>query len=80
MTLEIDSPCLLRLRPAVGDRPASFTLDILGGSLWFPFDSVPAGVQDGTYKSAEVEVVPRTVGGQVSRTLFAPLRLLAVRK
>lgn len=83
MTLDIDSACSVRLRPASGDRAASYNLDILGASLWFPFDAVPSGVQDGIYKGASIEVVPRSVSsgsGSVARTLFAPVRVISLRK
>lgn len=79
MTLTIDSPCVLRSRPASGDRAASYTLDIIGGSLWFPADSVPQGLSDGTYSKAVLEVQPRSTGGQVSRTVFAPTRLVSIK-
>lgn len=79
MTLTIDSPCVLRSRPASGDRAASFTLDIIGGSLWFPADSVPQGIADGAYSKAVLEVSPRSTGGQVARTVFAPNRIISLK-
>lgn len=80
MQLIIDSSCLLRSRPASGDRSASYTLDILGGSLWFPSEAVPTGVVDGVYKQATLEVAPRSVGGgSVARTMFAPVRVLSLK-
>lgn len=82
MTVSIDSPCRLSLRPSSNDKPASYSLDILGGSLWFPASAVPSGLSAGNYKSAEIEVYFRTmVNGPSSRSVgcFVPLRILALK-
>lgn len=80
MTVTIDSPCRLSLRPSTKDKPSSFSLDILGGSLWFPASAVPAGLSPGNYKVAEVEVSFRTVSTS-SRALacFVPLRIVSLK-
>lgn len=82
MTVTIDSPCRLSLRPSSNDKPASYSLDILGGSLWFPAQNVPSGVQCGNFKSAEIEVYFRTmVSGSQSRSIgcFVPLRIITLK-
>lgn len=80
MKLIIDTPVSVSVRPAQGERGASVTLALLGGSLWFPLSACPAGIQPGAYKGAEIDVSVRTVRVDNGvRTLFAPVRLLAVK-
>ena len=79
MTLKIDTPCFVSIRSAQGDRQASVTLSILGGSLWFQRSSCPASLTEGAHKGAEVEVMLRSVRvGDSVRTMFSPVRLLSV--
>ena len=79
MTLKIDTPCSVRIRPPSGDRESSVTLDLLGGSLWFLRSSCPSSLQEGMHKGAEIEVRMGSarVGDNV-RTAFFPSRLLSV--
>lgn len=81
MTLTIDTPCSLSIRPASGDRAPSATLAVLGGSFWFPASALPPSVRDGTYSGASLEMALRTVRvGESSRTVCVPVRLLTLSK
>lgn len=80
MKLTIDTPVSITVRPAQGERGASVTLDLLGGSLWFTASACPSGIQPGLYKSAEVEVSLRTIRVENGvRSVFSAVRLLAVK-
>lgn len=67
--------------PAQDSRPASCTLLMMGGRLWFPAGAYPSDVRNGPAKSADVEVALRNVriadGG--SRSVFVASRLIATK-
>lgn len=80
MKLTIDTPVSVSVRPATQDRAASVTLNLLGGSLWFPALSCPSGLQPGMYKGAEIEVSLRMIRVENGvRSVFSPVRLLLVK-
>lgn len=80
MILTIDSPVFVRIHPAQGERNASVSLDLLGGSLWFPRPACPATLSEGIHAGAEVGVALRNVRvGDNTRTFFAPVRLVSVK-
>lgn len=81
MTLTIDTPVSVHVRPASDGRKASCSVDMLGGSLWFADGSYPASVRDGSYPSAVVEVGLRVFRvGDRMRSVFSPVRLVSVGK
>lgn len=80
MILKIDTPVFVHVRPAQGERNASVSVDLLGGSLWFPRTACPATLLDGMRSGAEVEVSLRNIRvGDNTRSVFAPVRLVSVK-
>lgn len=79
MQTQIDGPVAVHIRAASKEHDSSVSLDILGGSLWFPRSACPTSLSEGPHKGAVVELrMGFARVGDSSRVAFFPSRLLSV--